>query len=887
MFKSLRKKALLLLLVPLQSHDTNVAPSSANYEQVLKQVRDFETALQAMDYLLDDETETGTKLLRERAAASVGSVQPSAIFDVALGVMEFIEATLGFEPEVIQRAHNTLLNAEVLQLNNFKYNSKHHLVTSNIYPPGTEFQVTYAELTLLNALLMLLTENSGMLEGAKALFKLRRAYQTLDSIYNRVKELEPIFNKNLAKLQKEASMNHLNLSNTDLPGYKLDSDSVSLYSNSDSESLSPDLQLMKSLEQVYQMRKTRIEGTAFVSPSQLDLFHEDTPCPEQPKYLQSNLGSRVESDEDDSDEDFADALESQSVLDKNEKLLNPKLVDEKLSGPDSSFTSSFSSKPNGSTADFTIASSINSSIKISSLAFAPGSGAVSPKSAMSVASVSSTSNSHLHVSTIDEFIHSGVQLCVGILQVVLSLIPPTIGKVLSVVGFKGNKEEGLKMLWRTAITSRNIHGELALLAILIFYDGPIQFIDLGYQLPGHEDSSSENVLNIESRSTISEAEMIKVLNNPTLYTPQLLLKARKYFPHNALWHLQEGRTMAAQGKLYEAIEVMQAFTDNPSNKIKMQQVEALLVFDRGMFYAFAHDFDSAARDFIYLIDINSWSKAVYLFMAALCYLAKYRLIKMDLIEVEDKDAELKKYGDLAKKYFDLAPTYVPGHGINAKKGGIGGANKQMPFDKFLMRKLKNIAAVQKEHPDLPFIDCFGTSPIHELIYFWNGYKRMRPRELEITIKALGYSGGKNAEYSANNDTINYAKIEETTDEAMIRYFFQSIALRELGKVAEGLSLLDTQVVDKFVVTDSPFKFTKMTYSPYLYPTSFHEKSMFVWRLRTSALGDIVIKNAVQECKGWLTKALTVGEGDYELSNATNLKIKAAGDRLDNLLTKVK
>ncbi|GMF18443.1 unnamed protein product [[Candida] boidinii] len=37
------------------------------------------------------------------------------------------------------------------------------------------------------------------------------------------------------------------------------------------------------------------------------------------------------------------------------------------------------------------------------------------------------------ISTIDEFIHSGVNLCFGILQVVLSLIPPAIGKMLILI----------------------------------------------------------------------------------------------------------------------------------------------------------------------------------------------------------------------------------------------------------------------------------------------------------------------------------------------------------------------------------------------------------------------------------------------------------------------
>lgn len=131
-----------------------------------------------------------------------------------------------------------------------------------IYPPGTEFQVTFAESTLLNALLMLLTENNGMVESAKALFKLRRAYQTLDAVYKKIKELEPIFNKNLAKLKKEAAMQgngtksnsiitteNFSISTVDLPGYSSQTSSTS--------SLPQDISLMKNLEKIYLMRKSQ------------------------------------------------------------------------------------------------------------------------------------------------------------------------------------------------------------------------------------------------------------------------------------------------------------------------------------------------------------------------------------------------------------------------------------------------------------------------------------------------------------------------------------------------------------------------------------------------------------------------------------------------------
>ena len=73
--------------------------------------------------------------------------------------------------------------------------------------------MTFAESTLLNALLMLLTENNGMVESAKALFKLRRAYQTLDAVYKN-QGAGTNFQQNLAKLKKKQQCKEMVLSQT-------------------------------------------------------------------------------------------------------------------------------------------------------------------------------------------------------------------------------------------------------------------------------------------------------------------------------------------------------------------------------------------------------------------------------------------------------------------------------------------------------------------------------------------------------------------------------------------------------------------------------------------------------------------------------------------------
>ena len=67
----------------------------------------------------------------------------------------------------------------------------------------------------------------------------------------------------------------------------------------------------------------------------------------------------------------------------------------------------------------------------------------------------------------------------------------------------------MRLLWRTAITCRNVHGELALLFILVFYDGPVQFVDNGFRLP--DQGNDKKIISLDNKATVSEAELDIIL----------------------------------------------------------------------------------------------------------------------------------------------------------------------------------------------------------------------------------------------------------------------------------------------------------------------------------------------------------------------------------------
>lgn len=817
----------------------------AVHNEVLEQAYDFEVALKSMDYLLDDRTEEGRKLLHENMVRHKAKDpdHPLAVYKLAFGVMEFIEATVGFEPEVMERARNTLAETENAALANTKFNVKNEMETSHMFSSGTEFQVVYAELTLLHALLVILQENNGILEMSKALFKLRRAYQILDGLYRKIENLEASHKEKIAKtkIRAENDKSFKNLSIMDLPGSSLSSIKNIVLSNE-----SRDFLVKEKLAVLFHLKASRIAGSHLGELSDVEEVKRGLEEPGLKSSYRKN-GLNLKNDEGKS------GLDLQTSSFASQDIFSTSNSKDDTDESDSEFCEAF---------DCFILDQVE------------------PPSE-NLSDDDRKSGEHLYLSTIDEFIQSGVQLCFGILQVVLSLIPPAIGKALSVVGYKGDRELGLKMLWQTAVSCRNVHGQMALLFLAVYYDGPVQFFDDNYEFPAKERRVGNGIVFDDSKKEMTGKDFNIVFESPHFHIAQLIKESKRHFPNNALWVLEEGRGLAYKGDLSAAIKTMQTFTDNPSTSFQMQQIEALFVFDRALLYAFKHMYDEAASDFIYMTKINNWSNAVFFYFAASCYLSKLRMIKMDMCEVENKEESLRYYQGLAEKYFKEAPNYVPGYGSKAsKKGGNNGRNKKMPFDFFLLRKLGQVEERQKVHPELSFLDCFGTSPIHELIYFWNAYKKMGKEELELSLRVLAYSGAPDKEYSANTGRKTYTELMESSEEAIIRYFLQSVILRRLNKIHEGNELLDKYVLAAYGLLIT--KVSKSSYSPYLYPTLLYEKSLFIW-IKEIHKDGANVKAALRESRELIQKADTVSNaGDYELRNRTSMTIKAANDRLDQL-----
>ena len=94
----------------------------------------------------------------------------------------FLRAALGFEKDVMELASNRLAEAEEVaaeyQRQAIRNPSTAHY--SEIYPPGSEYDLCHAESQLMSAVIGVLNES--LTESLRGFYKLRKAFATLSEI---------------------------------------------------------------------------------------------------------------------------------------------------------------------------------------------------------------------------------------------------------------------------------------------------------------------------------------------------------------------------------------------------------------------------------------------------------------------------------------------------------------------------------------------------------------------------------------------------------------------------------------------------------------------------------------------------------------------------------
>ncbi|KAH8425868.1 TTC39/IML2 family protein [Aspergillus melleus] len=445
-------------------------------------------------------------------------------------------------------------------------------------------------------------------------------------------------------------------------------------------------------------------------------------------------------------------------------------------------------------------------------------------------------DSDIFKNEIDVFVHSGANFCFGILLLLISMVPPAFSKLLGIIGFHGDKERGLRMLWQ-ASKFHNLIGAIAAFAILGYYNGFVRYCDIMPDPVPGDDAD--------------------VQGYPQERLESLLAKMRQRFPKSQLWLLEESRMEGANKNLERALELLCGEEKSP-----LQQVEALRVFERSLNAMYLHRYELCAKSFLECVDLNSWSRSLYYYIAGSSHLSLYRS--------SSGDAELAaKHAEKATEYYRMAPP------LAGKKRFMA---RQLPFDVFVTRKIAKWEARAKDWK-VPLVDAVGVDPIEEMIFFWNGHSRMTTEQLEESLQNLAWS-----ESDANKK--NWSR--EGPEEKAILQLLRAAVWRSMRKHDQARKLIQDSVLshDKTL-------FTGHLKDNWVHPAAHFEMAANLWMERPNYVvvhGDgsgsppaetkgeatsatPLEKQKVRECKEYLEKASRWES--YELDARIGLKVTAA------------
>lgn len=439
-------------------------------------------------------------------------------------------------------------------------------------------------------------------------------------------------------------------------------------------------------------------------------------------------------------------------------------------------------------------------------------------------------DSDIFTNPIDVFIHSGANVWFGLLLLMISMIPPAFGKLLFIIGFRGDRDRGLRLLWQ-ASKFHNINGAMAGLILLGYYNTFIGFSDI---IP-------------ETKPNSKIEDMVE--GYPKERCAALLADMRTRHPKSHLWLLEEARMQASNRHLSTAISLLSSKSKSP-----LKQVEALDMFERSLDSMYMHDYTLCATSFIACVSLNNWSHTLYYYIAGAAHVELYRHYK----STSPKAARLH-----AKKATELLKT-APKHA--GKKKFMA---RQLPFDIFVTRKINKWEHRAHEW-NIDFIDAVGVSPIEEMIYLWNGYKRMDPSQLETSLAALAWS-----ENPASNPT--WAR--DSPDERAILSLLRAVIFRNLGCWDHATETLRTGVLS---MDKSDLKGGLR--DDWTAPAAHYEMGAVCWMRKADATGGgggggkgRDETSWVRECEEWVEKAAR-WEG-YELDARIGIKITTAQDTL--------
>lgn len=708
---------------------------------VAREIADMEDAMASTALLLNDDMEGAEARLRARKDSS-------AFHLMGLGVSTFMRSVLGFEKEFMNEANARLLECETRAWDEMKRaqnaanggggggwlggGSKSASTTptptsgTQIYPPGSEYALVHAESQIMLAVVAELHES--LTEAIRGFYKLRKAFVSLSGII----ESEEAYLRGETVVHG-ANGRRLSFAEDPMPGSFDDAEFADLEAEAVAEEAAANKAAAESAG-----AKTE-EATA----------------------------NGVNGDATPSEEKKTDTAPTDTTTP----------------------TTTPAKAPTPSLSEKTAALSLNGSAPRASTHTTRSQTATpTPGAASSTTLAMRARKRHLDTLTnpVDIFVHSGANLCFGLLLLLISMVPPAFSRLLSIVGFKGDRERGVRMLWQSTKFA-NVYGGLAGLMLLVYYNGLMANADI---LPTDDDIAA-------FRKNTGNEDDEEVVGYPKERCRKLLAHMRTLYPDSLLWVLEEARLLSTDRKIKEAMVVLKSgggsTEDGKPRVAKMRQITALTKFELAIDSMCAMEWETMRDSFLACVELNTWSHALYYYNVGCAELELYRTAfhKARSLRAEGKETEAEVETTTAAKHKKSAEAHL------RKAPTMAGKKKfmarQMPFDVFVIRKLARWEDRAKRH-NIDLADAVGVSPALEMAYLWGSAKRLPDDLLEQALTV--YLSWERC--TAEASVVDAFKV--APDESGIGSLCRAALLRALGRREEALQMLNQELFihDRYV-----------------------------------------------------------------------------------------
>ncbi|VDP69314.1 unnamed protein product [Echinostoma caproni] len=280
---------------------------------------------------------------------------------------------------------------------------------------------------------------------------------------------------------------------------------------------------------------------------------------------------------------------------------------------------------------------------------------------------------------------SGVRLGVGAFNMMISLLPKRVLKLLEFVGFSGDRQFGLQQLRIGAAMRESLRAPLCALLLLVY------------------DLYATHMLAFEKPEHVVEAKA-------------LLTYWRMIYPKSAIFMLLAGRCEAVAGDLEKAIETFEEATKLP---LDWPQYQHVCYWELMWCYALRADWMKAVRCAEKLVKESQWSQASYRYMKA-AFLLQWlddpgiRTPKADQTTFPTTDFSPYETREKTIEHIDQLLVEIP-------KLMQRFAGRSLPLEKIALRKSKRYFSQNKRL----------TLPALELVFIWNGFKMIQFQQESI------------------------------------------------------------------------------------------------------------------------------------------------------------